>query len=235
MHLARYLVPASTARSRRLAGAAAGLALLSGLAACGGSDGESAAAPGGAPAAEAPAAGDSASSGAAGAPAAGDAGDGSTGSPAGGAPSSCDDVLALDEAAALFGEPAMFDDSLASSDEALGQLVCVWSTVEDPGDADDLAVRSLTVQLYGGGDVPAADFYAPELTYPDAEPLDLGEEAYVDVRDDAVDAVSVGWLDGDHVGLLSWSSVVMGEADDDPAAVRDAVVAVARTIHDRTS
>ncbi|MBM3695130.1 MAG: hypothetical protein FJW79_04245 [Actinobacteria bacterium] len=133
-----------------------------------------------------------------------------------GGTTACTDLVTLDEAAALFGEPAEFDAESSSAS------TCSWTTVEDPEDFEDLEVQLLLVQVYRG-----AEYYAPEMIYPEAEPLSgIGQKAYVDVGG----SVSAGALDGDWAIFVDYS-ILFG--DTPAAAKKDQVIALLRLVHDR--
>jgi hypothetical protein len=142
----------------------------------------------------------------------------------------CDEVLTVTEVEALFGEPAVLEavDPISNSEE-LGQTTCTWSTVEDEDDTEDLASQLLVLQYYDGSTMSGANFYDPELQYPDAEPLELGDEAFVD----ASGGVDVGFLDGETSGFLSWTAVDLSGEAPDAASNKDAVVELATSFHDR--
>jgi hypothetical protein len=89
-----------------------------------------------------------------------------------------DAVFATSEMTALFGEEAILDE--ADTVEGIGQLVCVWSTIEDPNNTADLSYDLLILQLYLGDPVPGENFFDPSF-YPDAQPLDgIGDQAFLE-------------------------------------------------------
>jgi hypothetical protein len=145
----------------------------------------------------------------------------------------CDEVLAVAEVEALFGEPAVLEevDPISNSEE-LGQTTCTWTTVEDEDDAEDLASQLLVLQYYDGSTMSGANFYDPAVQYPDAEPLDIGDDGFVNVGTGSVD---VGFLDGETSGFLSWTAIDMSGDAPDPAAKEDAVVGLAQSFHDQVS
>jgi hypothetical protein len=159
-------------------------------------------------------------------------GDGSGGAEEVGAAIDCGEVLTVAEVEALFGEPAILEevDPISNSEE-LGQTTCTWTTVEDEANTDDLATQLLVLQYYDGSTMSGASFYDPELQYPDAEPLDLGEDAFVD----ATGGVNVGFLDGETSGFLSWTAIDLSGDAPEAATKKDAVVELAETFHDRAA
>jgi hypothetical protein len=136
----------------------------------------------------------------------------------------CDALVGLDEAAALFGEPAVFDAEESETPPGLAATQCVWTSVEDPDDLEDLQVQLLQVQIYRG-----AQFYAPEMTYEDFEHLDgIGDDAFV--TDGEI--VTAGFLAGDLVAFVGFSVIFPQDA---PEAItkRDQVVDLLRLVYDR--
>ena len=192
------------------------LALVLVVAACGGGDGTTEAAPG-----TTAAAGASTT-----APTAATTEASTTAGGGGDALPACDSLVGLDEAAALFDEPAEFDTEESQAPAGLGASICVWTSTEDPDDLEDLQVQLLQVQVYRG-----AEFYAPEMIYEDLEQLDgIGDEAHVagDPR------VSAGFLEGDLAVFVDFTVIFPQEA---PEAItkRDQVVELLRLVHDRIS
>jgi hypothetical protein len=138
----------------------------------------------------------------------------------------CDALLGLDEAADLFGEPAVFDAEESRAPAGISATVCVWTSVEDPDDLEDLQVQILQVHVYRG-----AQFYAPDLTYDEFERLDgIGDEAYVT----GDPGVSAGFLDGEVAGFVDFTVVFPQDA---PEAItkQDRVIDLLRLVHDRIS
>jgi hypothetical protein len=142
----------------------------------------------------------------------------------------CTEILTIAEVESLFGEPAVVEeaDPIANSEE-LGQTTCTWSTVEDEESTDDLASQLLVLQYYDGTTMSGANFYDPSVQYPDSEPLDVGDEGFVDVSG----GVDTGFVDGDTSGFLSWSAVDLGGTAPDAASKKDAVVELTRAFNDR--
>jgi hypothetical protein len=146
-----------------------------------------------------------------------------TASPAGGA-ATCDGLVTLDEAAALFGEPAVFDVEGSQDIAGVDAITCVWSSVEDPEDLEDLQVHLFQVQVYRG-----AEYYAPEMVYDDAAPLEgIGEDAFISAQL----GVSTGFVDGDRVAFVTYSVIGTGDAPD-AMTKRDQVIDLLRLVHDR--
>lgn len=87
----------------------------------------------------------------------------------------CETLVTLEKAGTLFGEPAMFDEE-ASQDVAGNDVgTCIYSSIEDENDLEDLTSHLLQVQVYRG-----AQYYAPDMVAPDAEHIEgIGDDAYV--------------------------------------------------------
>jgi hypothetical protein len=142
----------------------------------------------------------------------------------------CDQVLTATEVEALFGEPAVLEavDPISNS-EQLGQSTCTWTTVEEEDNPDDLASQLLVLQYYDGSTMSGANFYDPEVQYPDSEPLDIGDEGFVN----ADGSVDIGFLDGETSGFLSFTTIDLSGELPEATAKKDAVIELARTFHDR--
>lgn len=148
------------------------------------------------------------------------------------ASASCEELLTQAEAEGLFGEPAVLEESDAiSNNEELGQTTCTWSTVEDEANTDDLTSQLIVLQYYDGSTMSGANFYAPDQQYPDSEPLDLGDEAFIDTPG----GITIGFLEGDKAGFLSWSVIDMSGSDQDQLAKKDTVIEMATSFHDRVA
>jgi hypothetical protein len=151
--------------------------------------------------------------------------DDATTAPATGGDLLCSSLLSLDEVTALFGEPATFDAEGSNEGPGSYDLACSWTTVEDPENLEDLAVQLLFVQVYHG-----AEYYAPDMLYPNAEAVaGIGQAAYVNTEG----SVSTGALDGD-LAIFADYSIILGEPDA-AIAKKDQVVELLRVIHDRLS
>ena len=130
----------------------------------------------------------------------------------------CDSILSLDDVAALFGEPAWFDQATSESVEGFS---CVWQTeatsLEEPR-------QFFQIQVYEG-----LDYYvAAQLQ--DVEALTgIGDEAYFSPEL----GVSVGFREGDTVVMVTYSTTGE-ETRVDPLTRKDQVIALLRLIHDRT-
>ena len=74
----------------------------------------------------------------------------------------CAALMSLDDVAALFGEPAVFDRESSEEDPEAGTLDCVWASVESADDAADLQVQLFQIQVYQG-----QEYYAPDTQYED--------------------------------------------------------------------
>jgi hypothetical protein len=148
------------------------------------------------------------------------------------APVNCEDLLAQTEVEGLFGEPAVLEESDSMSNNAeLGQTTCTWSTDEDVENTDDLSSQLVIVQYYDGSTMSGTNFYDPELQYPDAEPLDLGDEAFIDTEG----GIDIGFVEGDKAGFLTWTVIDMGGGEQDQLAKKDAVINLARFFHDQVA
>lgn len=145
----------------------------------------------------------------------------------------CDEVLTVAEVEALFGEPATLEEAdPISNSEELGQTTCTWTTIEDEANTDDLASQLLVLQYYDGSTMSGANFYDPEVQYPEAESLDLGEDGFVHVSSGSVD---VGFLDGETSGFLSWTAIDLSGDAPDAASKKDTVVGLAQSFHEQVS
>jgi hypothetical protein len=144
----------------------------------------------------------------------------------------CEDLLTQADVEALFEEPAVLEDPDAMSNNAeLGQTTCTWSTVEDMENTDDLSSQLVILQYYDGSAMSGTNFYDPELQYPDAEPLDLGDEAFIDTEG----GIDIGFVEGDKAGFLTWTVIDMGGGEQDQLAKKDAVINLARFFHDQVA
>lgn len=143
----------------------------------------------------------------------------------------CTKVLTLPEVEELFGEPAVLEDrDAATNNEQVGQVTCTWSTVEDEANTEDLASQSLMLQRYtGGGSTSGKNFYDPEVQFPNAEPLDIGDEGVIDTEG----GFDIAFLEGDTSVFLSWITFDLSGAEPDRAAKKDTMIDLARTVHDR--
>lgn len=136
----------------------------------------------------------------------------------------CEDLITVDEAAELFGEPAMLDIE-ASSGLTAGTGSCVFSSIEDPEDLEDLTSYLLQVQVY-----QSASYFAPEMIDPDAEHIEgIGNDAYVSEQL----GVSTAFVDGDLVAFVTYSIIDLSGTGPDSWAQKDQVVDLLRLVHDR--
>ena len=139
---------------------------------------------------------------------------------------SCAAIMSLDDVAALFGEPAMFDEESSEEDPAAGTVSCVWSSEESPDDLEDLQVQLFQIQVYRG-----AEYYAPEMSYEEVETIEgIGDAAFFSPELGA----STGFRDGDRVAFLTFSVIGMGDAPDS-ITKKDQVIALLRLVHDRVA
>jgi len=136
---------------------------------------------------------------------------------------SCDSLLSLDDVAALFGEPAVFDAEQSEDVAGRDEIACVWTSIESPDDLEDLQSQLFQIQVYRG-----EDFYAPEF-YEDPEPIaGIGDDAFVSPQL----GVSTAYIEGDRVVLLTFSVIGAGDAPDS-ITKKDQVVDLLRLVHDR--
>lgn len=136
---------------------------------------------------------------------------------------SCQTLVSVDEAAALFGEPATFDAAGSQDVGGSDARICSFSSLEDEADLEDLTSHLLLVQVYRG-----AEFYAPDLVAPDAEHIDgIGDDAYVSGN------LDTAFIDGDLVGFVSYTVIDLSGGGADPSAKRDQVIELLRLVHDR--
>lgn len=163
----------------------------------------------------------------------GGSGDGSTGD--GGETTAavrCEDMLTLTEVESIFGGPAVLEEPDAISNNAeIGQITCTWTTPEDETNTGDLDSQLIVLQYYGGGKMSGKNFYDPEVQYPDSEPLDLGDDAFVDTEG----GIDIGFVEGDTAGFLNWTVITMGGAEQDQMAKKDAMIDLAQSFHDRVA
>jgi hypothetical protein len=137
----------------------------------------------------------------------------------------CATLVTLDEAAALFGEPAMFDAEASQDLSGLGAGTCVYSSIEDENNLEDMTSLLLQVQVYRG-----AEFYQPDVVAPDAEPIEgIGDNAYVSQQL----GVSTGFVDGDLVGFVTYSVIDLSGEAPTASTRQDQVIELLRLVHDR--
>jgi hypothetical protein len=132
--------------------------------------------------------------------------------------------MSLDDVAALFGEPAVFDAESSEEEPAAGTVSCVWSSEESPDDLEDLQVQLFQIQVYRG-----AEYYAPEISFGEFEEIEgIGDAAFFSPQL----GVSTGFKDGDRVAFVTFSVIGMGDAPDS-ITKKDQVIALLRLVHDR--
>jgi len=137
---------------------------------------------------------------------------------------SCAAIVSLDEIAALFGEPAVFDAENSEEDPEAGTVNCVWSSEESPDDLEDLQVQLFQIQVYRG-----AEYYAPEVGFEDVETVNgIGDAAFFSPQL----GVSTGFRDGDRVAFVTFSVIGMGDTPDS-ITKKDQVIALLRLVHYR--
>ena len=136
---------------------------------------------------------------------------------------SCAAIMSLDDVAALFGEPAVFDAE-ASEDSGEDTVSCVWASVESEDDLEDLQVQLFQIQVYRG-----EEYYAPEISFDEVETIEgIGDDAFFSPQL----GVSTGFRDGDRVAFVTFSVIGMGDAPDS-ITKKDQVIAILRLVHDR--
>jgi len=137
---------------------------------------------------------------------------------------SCDGLLSLDDVATLFGEPADLDEEASEEGAGLDTVSCVWSSIEDPDDLEDLQVQLFQVQVYRG-----EQYYAPDIAFEEVEPIaGIGDDAFFSPQL----GVSTGFKDGDRVAFVTFSVIGMGDAPDS-ITKKDQVIDLLRLVHDR--
>jgi hypothetical protein len=137
---------------------------------------------------------------------------------------SCADLVTLGEAEALFGEPAMFDAEESREIAGVGAGSCVYSSIEDPDNTQDLTSHLLQVMVYQG-----AEYYTPDMWGESQAIEGIGDEAFVSSQL----GVSTGFRDGDVVGFVSYSVIDLSGTVPDAASRQDQVVDLLRLVHDR--
>jgi len=158
----------------------------------------------------------------------GSSGDAMKGSPA----DRCPAIFSIDQVAALFGEDAVFEEDESSENESLGQLHCVWSTVEDPDDADDLKSQLLQVQVYSGDPIDGANFYNKDI-FPGAEDVaGVGDEAFRVMNDYAI---SMAFVEGKVSAFMDLSVIDLGGGEPAVRERADQVSALFQQLHDRVA
>lgn len=109
-------------------------------------------------------------------------------------------IVTEQDASALFGDPATRDEGPAVVDPALlGR--CLW-TYEVEDEVGSTTSQLLQLYVWDG---------AAHSVPPGSEPLDVGEDGYVDASE-AI-GVDIGWVQDDRAILLSYFSI----GDDMPA------------------
>ncbi len=151
-----------------------------------------------------------------------------TSAPSGDPAERCAALLGVDEAGATFGEAAVLDEATANA--SLGQLICSWSTIEDPGDLEDLTSQTILFQFYSGSPIPGSNFYEESL-YPGAVSVDgIGDQAFMAYTVGTADGA---FVDGEAAGFLSYFVVDLGTTGAGGAVTEDDAVELLRTFHDR--
>lgn len=158
------------------------------------------------------------------------AGEGTTGAggesttTAGSGEANCASLVTLDEATALFGEPAVFDAESSREIAGVGGGICVYTTIEDPNNLEDLTSHLLQVLVYQG-----AAYYSTDM-YGETWPIEgIGDEAFVSEQL----GVSTGFRDGELVGLISYSIIDLSGTAPEASSRQDQVIELLRLVHDR--
>jgi len=137
---------------------------------------------------------------------------------------SCATLVTLDEAEALFGEPAVIDPEMSREIAGVGAGVCVYSSIEDPNNLQDVTSHLLQVMVYQG-----AVYYSPDM-YGETQPVEgIGDEAFVSEQL----GVSTGFRDGELVGFVTYSVVDLSGTGPNAADRQDQVIDLLRLVHDR--
>ena len=137
---------------------------------------------------------------------------------------SCDALLGLDDVAALFGEPAVFDAE--SSDESAGpsSISCVWASVESADDLEDLQTQLFQIQVYRG-----EEYYDPAVAFEDYETIEgIGDDAFFSPQL----GVSTGFKDEGWSVFVTFSVIGAGDMPES-ITKKDQVIALLRLVHDR--
>ena len=138
----------------------------------------------------------------------------------------CQAIFPDGEIDSLFGEPWALD---ASVNDSLGQTVCSWSTTDEA--ADDLLSAVLTVQVYSGDPIPAANFIDPDI-FDEVTMLDgFGQLAFVE----NTFGNNYYFLDEPIAGSLSYSEIDFENPGSEPRVTDDQELELFRTFHDRVT
>lgn len=140
----------------------------------------------------------------------------------------CDDIFSSAEMAEWFGEPA---EMTQETTESLGQLVCVWETIEDLEDLDDLAVSIVTGQVFSGDPIPAANFIDPDI-FEEVTMLDgLGDVAFYTGETGG----GYYFFDDPVAGTLNLTDLDFGDSDAPALHTSEELEALFRTFHARVT
>jgi hypothetical protein len=145
-----------------------------------------------------------------------------------GSTTNCDAIFSMAEMEEFFAEPVELTEE---TDDSLGRLLCVWESIEDPDDMDDLAFKVMTVQVFSGSPVDASSFIDPSIFESVVTIEGVGDLAY---SSDLLEA-DFYFLDDPIGGALSYSEVDMGDPDAPRLNDRDAVEQLFRTFHERVT
>lgn len=147
----------------------------------------------------------------------------------GGATPNCDAIFSMDEVEEFFAEPVELTEE---TNDSLGQLVCYWESIEDPDDTEDLAFKTLIVQVYSGSPIDASAFIDPSI-YDSVTMIEgIGDLAY---STSEVLGTDYFFYDDPVGGSLSYAEVDMGDADAPKLHTAEDVEQLFRTFHDRVT
>jgi len=139
----------------------------------------------------------------------------------------CDAIFSLAEIETFFAEPAELTEE---TDDSPGLLMCTWASIEDSEELEDLGFKTLVVQFYSGGPIPATKLFDPTLFETVNTIEGIGDLAYT--------ADSLGpsffFVDEPAGGALSYTEKAMG-SDAPQLNTADDVEQLFRTFHDRVT
>jgi hypothetical protein len=145
----------------------------------------------------------------------------------GGSTVNCDAIFSMAEVEEFLGEPAELTEE---ANDAVGQLVCTWETIEDPDDLDDLAVQSLLVQYYSGSPINGSNFFDPTL-YESPTPIEgIGDVAYAT----GTEGTDYFFVDNPVAGSLNYIRFDLG-SEEPVQRTPDEVEQLFRLFHDRVT
>jgi hypothetical protein len=155
--------------------------------------------------------------------------DGSSEDSTSGDTQNCDAIFSMAEIEEFFAEPVALTEEV---DDSIGQLVCAWESIEDPDDMEDLAFKTLFVQVYSGSPIDAEMFIDPSI-YDSVTMIEgIGDLAY---STSEVLGTDYFFYDDPVGGSLSYSEVDMGDVDAPKSHTLEDVEELFRTFHDRVT